>query len=93
MASLDRDHRRVAAGQQILRGAIAKVARVLHVKRNRIGAAQLVADVLRHGGHLDPERSQACRDLRLEDLADIHFGDAEVAVSVVFDLVKPAELL
>jgi len=49
MASLDRIIAR-CRGQQVLRRAIAKVARVLHVERNRIGAAQLVADVLRGGG-------------------------------------------
>ncbi len=47
IAGLHRDHRRVAAGQQILRRAVSQIARVFHVERNRIGAAQLVADVLR----------------------------------------------
>ena len=47
VAALQRDHRPAAAGEHVLRGAIAEVPRVLHVHRDRIGAAQLVADVLR----------------------------------------------
>ena len=59
VAALHRDHRGVAAGEQVLRGAVAEVARVLHVERNRIGAAQLVADVLRGDRRLDAERAAA----------------------------------
>ena len=53
--ALHRDHRRVAARQQVLGGAVAEVARVLHVERDRVGAAQLVADVLGHDRRLDAE--------------------------------------
>ena len=42
---------------------------------------------------LIPSALSRCRDLRLEDLADIHLGDAEVAVRVVLDLVQPGEIL
>ena len=58
VAALHRDHRAVAAGEQVLRGAVAEVARVLHVERDRIGAAQLVADVLRGDRRLDLELLQ-----------------------------------
>ena len=53
VAALHRDHRRAAAGHQVLRRAVAQVARVFHVERNRIGAAQLVADVLGGDRRLD----------------------------------------
>jgi len=44
-AVLDRDHRCRPAVEQILGGAIPEIAGVLHVIRDRIGAAQLVPDV------------------------------------------------
>ena len=39
--------------REVLRGAVAEVARVLHVEGDRVRAAELVADVLRHqrGAH------------------------------------------
>ena len=43
---LHRHHRGVAALEQVLGRAVAEVARVLHVVGDRVGAAQLVADVL-----------------------------------------------
>ena len=75
-------------GQQVLGGAVAEIARVLHVVRNRIGAAQLVADVLGHDGRLDAELPQPLRHLGLQDLADVDLVDADVAVGVALDVVE-----
>jgi hypothetical protein len=45
--------------EQVLGRAVAEVARVLHVERDRVGAAQLVADVLGHDRRLDAELASA----------------------------------
>ena len=66
---------RVAAVEQVLRRAVAEVARVLHVVRDRIGAAQLVADVLGDDRRLAAELLAAAPAPRLEDLADVDLGD------------------
>ena len=63
---------------------VPEVAGVLHVERNRIGAPQLVADVLRRNRRLDPELLEAALDLGLQDLADVDFGDADVAGAPTF---------
>ena len=86
--ALHRDHRGVAAGEQELRRAVAEIARVLHVERDRVRAAQLVADVLGDERRLDAEALQPLVDLRLEDLADVHLGDPHVAVRVALHLVE-----
>jgi len=57
---------------------VAQVARVLHVHRDRIGAAQLVADVLRRDRRLEPELLEALSAPPLEDLADVHLGGSDV---------------
>ena len=87
------DHRGVPAGDQVLRRAVAEVARVLHVVRDRVGAAQLVADVLRDDRRLDPELTEPLLDGRLQDLADVDLGDADVPVLVALDLLESRELL
>ena len=61
VAALHRDHRRVAAREQELGRAVAEVARVLHVERDRVGAAQLVADVLGDDRRLDAQLPAAAR--------------------------------
>ena len=88
VAALHRDHHAVAAREQVLRRAVAEVARVLHVERDRVGAAQLVADVLGDDRGLDAELLQPLRDLRLQDLADVDLGDADVAVRVALDVLE-----
>ena len=52
---------RVAAREQVFRRAVAEVARVLHVERDRVGAAQLVADVLGDDRRLDAELLEPLR--------------------------------
>ena len=42
---------------------------------------------------LMPNVLQPRGDLRLEDLADVHLGDADVAVRVALDFVQPCEIL
>src|SRR5881394_794980 len=71
MAGLERDHHAGAALEQILRRAVAEVAGVLHVHRDRIGAAQLVADVLGRDSRLDAEGLEPLDDLGLENLSQI----------------------
>ena len=41
----------------------------------------------------DPERLQARRDLRLENLSDVHFGQAQVPVGITLDVLEPLEVL
>jgi hypothetical protein len=53
VTALERHHGRVAAGEEILLRTVAEVARVLHVERDRIRAAELVPDVLGHDEGLD----------------------------------------
>ena len=84
-AVLDRDQRRVAALDDVPRGAVAEVARVLHVEGDRVGAAQLVADVLGDDRGLDVELGEALRHRGLQDVAEVDLGDADVTVRVALD--------
>src|SRR4030095_15227027 len=93
MAPLQGDHCGSTAGHEIFRRAVPKVSCVLHVKRNRIRASQLVSDVLRHDGPLDAETLEPLGDLCLEDFADVDFGDAKMPVSVALDFVQPGEVV
>src|ERR1051326_2252252 len=93
MASLHRDHRGITACEQILRSTVAQIAGVLHVVWNRVGAAQLITDVLGYDRCLDPEFLETRGDLRLEDLADIHLGDAQMSVRSALRVVESGEVL
>ena len=86
LAGVERDQHRVAALQQVLRRAVAEVTGVLHVGRHGIRAAQLVADVLGDRGDPEPELRETDRDLGLENLAEVHLGDADMAVLVPLDV-------
>ncbi len=77
---------------EVFRRAVAEVARVFHVERNRIGAAQLVADVLLRDRRLDPEPAQPLADLRLQHVAEVHFGQPDVAVGVAFHVLEIREI-
>ena len=79
--------------EQVLGRAVAEVARVLHVEGDRVGAAQLVADVLGHDRGLDAELLEPRLHLRLQDLADVDLGDAHVAVGVALDVVELRQVL
>src|SRR5262249_24972928 len=92
VAALHRDHGRVPAREQVLGRAVAEVARVLHVEGNRVGAAQLVADVLGRERVLDPELLEARLDLGLEDVADVHLGDADMAVGIALHVLELGEV-
>ena len=91
--SLHRDHRPRAAREDVLRRAVAEVPRVLEVEGDRVGAAELVADVLVRDGRLHAELLELLLDGRLQDLADVHVGDPEVPVGVALGLREPLELL
>ena len=93
VAALHRDHRGVAAAEEVLGGAVAQVAGVFHVHRHRIGAAQLVADVLRRNRRLDAELAEPRLHFGLQDLADVDFGESDVAVRVALDVVQLGEIL
>src|SRR5215472_5435472 len=71
MTTLHRDDRRVTACQQVFGRAVSEIAGVLHVVWDRIGASQLVSDVLGHDRRLESERSEPACYLRLENLADV----------------------
>ena len=88
VAALHRDHHGVATGKQILRRAVAEIPRVLHVGRNRVGASQLVPDVLGCDRRLDRKLLEALLHLRLEYFADVHLGNPDVAVRVALDFVE-----
>ena len=87
-----RDHGGIAARQQVLRGAVAQIARVLHVERDRIGAPQLIADILRGDRRLDAEVAQPLLHLGLENLAEVDLGEPEVAVGVALHLGESLEI-
>ena len=76
--------------EQILGGAVAEVAAVLHVVGNRVGAAQLVADVVRDERHLDAETREPGLDLALQQIAEVDLGETDVAVLVVLDVLEAA---
>src|SRR5262249_27988332 len=92
VAALHRDHGRIPASQKVFGGAVPHVARVLHVIRDPIGAPELVADVLGDERRLHAEVLQSGCDLCLEDLADVHLGDADVPVGVTFDFVHRGQI-
>jgi hypothetical protein len=93
VTAVNRDHRGVAAVDQVLGRAVAEVPRVFHVERNRVRAAQLVADVLGGDRGLDGVRTQPRHHLRFEDLAEIHFGDPQIPVVVAFHFGQPGQVL
>src|SRR4051812_17911178 len=92
VAALHGDHRGVAAGHEVLRRAIAEVARVLHIERDRIGAAQLVTDVLLGNRRRDPERTQPLGDFGLQNVAQVHFGETHVPVGVALHVFEIREI-
>ena len=60
---LHRHHRPSPPLEQRFGRAVAKVGRVLHIEREWVCAAQLVADVLGHDGGFDSELLQSFRDV------------------------------
>ena len=66
----------------VLGGAVPEVARVLHVERDGVGAAHLVADVLRHDRRLDAQLREPPADARLADVAEADLVEAQVPVLV-----------
>src|SRR5690606_14304954 len=92
-AILNGHHRAGAAFEQVLGGAVAQVARVLHVEGDRIGAAQLVTDVFVHDGGLDTERGEALAHLLLHQLSEVDLRQANVVVLVPLDIGVLFELL
>ncbi len=93
LARLHRDHHAGSAREQVLRRAVAEVARVLHVDGDRIRAAQFVAHVLRDDRRLQVELVESLLHPLLEDVADVDLGDAQVAVGIVFDVGELCELV
>ena len=90
---LNRHHRCVAAVEDQLRGGEAEVPRVLHVEGNRVGAAQLVADLLVGDRSLDPEALEASLHLSLEDVAEVELSDPDVPVRVALHRLEVLELV
>ena len=92
LARLDGDHGGRAAGVHVARGAEPEVAGVVHVHRDRVGAAQLVADVLGDDGRLHPELAQPRGDGRLERRADVYFRQAHVVVRIPLGVLQRPQI-
>src|SRR5215469_12775577 len=93
MAGLHRNHSGITSRQQVLGCAIPEVARVLHVEWNGVGATKFVSYVLGADGSLDAKFLKARCDLCLEDLAYVHFGDAQMPVRIAFDLMERGKIV
>ena len=92
LAALDAHHGARAAALQEADGAVSEVAAVFGVERNRVGAAQLVPDVLVRERDLQAALAQPALDLGLHLSREIHFGEANVAVLVTLDVLQLGEL-
>src|SRR5579859_2642195 len=82
------DHRVAAAIQQVLGGAVAQIARVLHVKWDRISAAQLVANVFGHQRHGQPKSCQPIAQPVFDHVGQVYFGQPHMVVLVSLQLAK-----
>ena len=91
-AALDADHGAAAARDQEADRAVAQVAAVLGVERDRVGAAQLVADVLVGDGDVEAALGQPALDLRLHLAREVDLGEADVAVIVALDVGQAGQL-
>ena len=91
-AALDADHRAVAAAAQEADRAVAEVAAVFGVERDRIGAAQLVADVLVGDRHLDAAAAQPALHFRFHLAREVDLREADVAVLVALDVLQLRQL-
>ena len=78
--------------QQKFHRRVAEVARVFGVERNRVGAAQFVAEVLVNEGHLDAELFQARGQQLLHQAAKFDFAQAQMAVVVADDFAETFQL-
>ncbi len=87
-AALERNHRGVAAAEQELGGAVPEVAAVRHVVRDRVHAAELVADVVGDQCGLDSEALETRLHRALEEVAESDLRQADVAVLVALDLLE-----
>ena len=83
---LDRDHGSIAVFQDKLGGAETEVAGIFHVERNRVGAAQFIADVFSHDRRLDIQLFQLFLNLVFEDLAEVDFRQADIVVGVALHI-------
>ena len=70
-----------------------KIACIVHVVRDRIIAAELIADVLCHDSGLDPELQQTTHDLRFQNLSQIHLRDPDMTVVVALHLLEATQIL
>src|SRR5690606_25174273 len=90
--ALHADQRALTALDHVARGAIAEVARVLHVEGDRVRAAELVADVLGDDRRLELQRGELALDGALHDVAEVDLRDADVAVGVALDAVEAGDV-
>ncbi len=93
MTALDGDESAIPAVQQVLGRAISQIARVLHIERDRIGAAKFVPHVFRHYGDLDPHLPEPFLNRHLQDLPQVDLGDPDMAMGVPFDVFQFLEIL
>src|SRR5262249_18888652 len=91
-AGLNRNHGVAAALEQKADGPVAEAAAVRDVVRSGRRAAELVAHVLGHDGHLDATALEACGHALLEDLAEIELGQPNVAVRVALHAAEGPEV-
>ena len=90
MPALHRDHGGVAALEQVLGRAVAEVARVLHIVRDRDRRSAARSRCSWPRSCLDAELVETLLHLRLEDLADVDLGDPHVAVRVALRRLRAA---
>ena len=78
--------------EQELDGGITEVARVFGVERDRVGAAEFVAEVLVNEGHFDAEFFEALAQKLLHQAAEFDFAETQMAVLVADNLAETFEL-
>ena len=91
VAARQRDERAAAAADQVANRAVPERAGVVDVERNRLRAAQLVADVLREDRRVDPDLGKATADAVAQHAADWNVGDADVPECIALDALERGE--
>ena len=80
------DHGPRASPQQEPHGAVAEIARVFDIERNRVGCAQLIPDILVDDAYLDTQLGQCFIDKIPEHPSELDLRKLEFTFFVLLDL-------
>src|SRR6185295_17424821 len=81
-------HGTAAAAEQETHGTVRQIAAVLRIERDRIGAAQLIADVLVRDRHAQAALAEPPLHFGLDLARQIDLREAHVPVVVALDILE-----